>query len=78
MTRPLLWWPLVLLAICRPAEAHQVNLVTARVALAPDRTVSVELGMKGSDVDRLIGTKLYDARRDAVDPAGSRPKRPRP
>ena len=69
MTRPLLWWPLVLLAICRPAEAHQVNLVTARVALAPDRTVSVELGMKGSDVDRLIGTKLYDARRDAVDPA---------
>ncbi len=69
MRRPHLWWLLVLLALCLPAEAHQVNLVTARVALTPDRTVSVELGLKGSDVDRLIGTKLYDAGQDAVDPA---------
>ncbi|WP_407185088.1 HupE/UreJ family protein [Bradyrhizobium centrosematis] len=69
MRRPRLWWLLVLLAICPPAEAHQVNLVTARVALSADRTVSVELGLKGSDVDRVIGTKVYDTRQDAVDPA---------
>ena len=65
----LLLWFAALLGIALPAEAHQVNLVTARVALAPDRTVSVELGVKGSDVDRLIGTKIYDARQDAVHPA---------
>lgn len=69
MRRLLLPWLTVLLGMALPAEAHQVNLVTARVALSPDRTVSVELGLKGSDVDRLIGTKIYDARRDAVDPA---------
>ncbi|WP_128923921.1 HupE/UreJ family protein [Bradyrhizobium guangxiense] len=69
MRRPHWWRLLVLLAICLPAEAHQINLVTVRVALTPDRTVSVELGLKGSDVDRLIGTKVYDARQDAVDPA---------
>lgn len=72
MRRPHLWWLLVLLAICLSAEAHQVNLVTAPVALTPDRTVGVELGLKGSDVDRLIGTKLYDARQDAVDPPRSK------
>ena len=69
MRWPLLLWLAALLGIAVPAEAHQVNLVTARVALTPDRTVSVELGLKGSDVDRLIGTKTYDAKRDAVDPA---------
>jgi hydrogenase/urease accessory protein HupE len=69
MTRPLLLWFAVLLGICLPAEAHQINLVTARVALAGDRTVSVELGLKGSDVDRLIGVTTYDAKQDAVDPA---------
>ncbi|MFB6453194.1 HupE/UreJ family protein [Bradyrhizobium tunisiense] len=68
MRWPRLLWLAVLLGIGLPAEAHQVNLVTARVALSPDRTVSVELGLKGSDVDRLIGTKIYDARQDAVDP----------
>lgn len=69
MRWPRLLWLAVLLGIGLPAEAHQVNLVTARVALSPDRTVSVEIGLKGSDVDRLIGTKTYDSRRDAVDPA---------
>jgi hydrogenase/urease accessory protein HupE len=67
MRWPLLLWLQVLL--CLPAEAHQINLVTARVALAGDRTVSVELGLKGSDVDRLVGSRIYDARQDAVDPA---------
>jgi hydrogenase/urease accessory protein HupE len=69
MTRSLLLWFAVLLGICLPAEAHQINLVTARVALAGDRTVSVELGLKGSDVDRLIGATTYDAKQNAVDPA---------
>ncbi|PDT87259.1 hydrogenase/urease accessory protein [Bradyrhizobium sp. Y36] len=69
MIRPQLLWLAVLLGLCLPAEAHQVNLVTARVALAGDRTVSVELGLKGSDIDRLIGAKVYDTRQDTVDPA---------
>ncbi|TFV73678.1 HupE/UreJ family protein [Bradyrhizobium frederickii] len=65
----LLLWLAILLGIGRPAEAHQVNLVTARVAVTADRIVKVELGLKGSDVDRLIGTRMYDAKQDAVDPA---------
>ncbi|QIO35935.1 HupE/UreJ family protein [Bradyrhizobium sp. 1(2017)] len=69
MRWPRLPWLAVLLGIALPADAHEVNLVTARAALSPDRTVSIELGLKGSDVDRLIGTRIYDARRDAVDPA---------
>ncbi|TFV43205.1 HupE/UreJ family protein [Bradyrhizobium niftali] len=69
MRRARLLWLAALLGACFPAEAHQVNLATARVALTGDRTVTVELGLKGSDVDRLIGTKIYDARQDAVDPA---------
>ncbi|MDD1519138.1 MULTISPECIES: HupE/UreJ family protein [Bradyrhizobium] len=76
MRRPLLAWLAVLLGLALPAEAHEVNLVTARVALSPDRTVSAELGLKGSDVDRLIGTKIYDARRDAVDPAAVEAAKP--
>lgn len=69
MRRLLLAGLAVLLGIAHPAEGHEINLVTARVALSPDRSVGVELGLKGSDVDRAIGTKVYDARRDAVDPA---------
>lgn len=65
----LLLWLAILLGIGGPTEAHQVNLVTARVALTADRVVKIELGLKGSDVDRLIGTTTYDARQDAVDPA---------
>jgi hydrogenase/urease accessory protein HupE len=51
------------------AQAHQVNLSTARVTLGGDRTVGVEIGLKGSDADRLAGTRIFDARRDQVDPA---------
>jgi len=51
------------------AEAHQVNLSTARVTLGADRSVSVEVGLKGSDADRLAGTGIFDAQRDQVDPA---------
>lgn len=75
MRWPLLAW-LTVLGLALPSEAHEVNLITARVALSPDRTVSAELGLKGSDVDRLIGTKIYDARRDAVDPAAVEAAKP--
>jgi hydrogenase/urease accessory protein HupE len=59
----------IVLGVAAPASAHQINLSTARVALTSDRTVAVEVGLKGSDVDRLIGSKVYDAKDDAVDPA---------
>jgi hydrogenase/urease accessory protein HupE len=58
-----------ILGIGASAQAHQVNLSTARVTLAADRTVAVELALKGSDADRLAGTKVFDAQREAVDPA---------
>ncbi|OAF15506.1 hydrogenase/urease accessory protein [Bradyrhizobium centrolobii] len=60
----------ILLGFGVPARAHQVNLSTARVALTADRTVTVEVALKGSDADRLVGTKISDATEDAVDPAG--------
>jgi len=50
------------------AHAHQVNLSTARVELRPDRSVAVEVALKGSDADRLAGTQVFDAQRDRVDP----------
>lgn len=52
------------------AHAHQVNLSTARVVLGRDRSVAVEVALKGSDADRLAGTKVFDDRYDEVDPAG--------
>jgi len=51
------------------AQAHQINLSTARVTLSDDRSVGVEVGLKGSDADRLAGTRIFDAQRDQVDPA---------
>jgi len=51
------------------AQAHQVNLSTARVELRPDRAVAVEVALKGSDADRLAGTEIFDAQKDQVDPA---------
>jgi hydrogenase/urease accessory protein HupE len=51
------------------AQAHQVNLSTARVELRPQREVAVEVALKGSDADRLAGTHMFDAQKDLVDPA---------
>jgi hydrogenase/urease accessory protein HupE len=59
----------IVFAIGMPAHAHQVNLSTARVTLGGDRSVAVEVALKGSDADRLAGTTVFDARRDTVDPA---------
>jgi hydrogenase/urease accessory protein HupE len=60
-----------LVALCAgaAAQAHQVNLSTARVELRPQREVAVEVALKGSDVDRLAGTHVFDAQKDLVDPA---------
>ena len=59
----------VALAALVAAQAHQVNLSTVRVTLGGDRSVSVDVGLKGSDADRLAGTRIFDAQRDHVDPA---------
>jgi hydrogenase/urease accessory protein HupE len=59
----------IALGIGAPAHAHQVNLSTARVTLGGNRTVTVEVALKGSDADRLAGTHIFDAQRDTVDPA---------
>lgn len=56
-------------AIGMSAQAHQVNLSTARVAMGGDRIVAVEVALKGSDADRLASTNVFDRQRDAVDPA---------
>lgn len=59
----------IALGMVNPAAAHQVNLSTARINLNSDRMVHVEVGMKGSDADRLAATKIFDSQRDLVDPA---------
>jgi hydrogenase/urease accessory protein HupE len=51
------------------AQAHQVNLSTARVELRSDRSVAVQVALKGSDADRRAGTQIYDAQKDLADPA---------
>ena len=58
----------ITLCIGVSAHAHQVNLSTARVTLGGNRTVAVEVALKGSDADRLAGTSVFDAQRDSVDP----------
>jgi hydrogenase/urease accessory protein HupE len=51
------------------AQAHQVNLSTARIELRPQRVVAVEVALKGSDADRLAGTRVFDEQKGLVDPA---------
>ena len=43
-----------------PADAHQVNISTARVEVRPQRLVAVEVALKGSDVDRVAATHVFD------------------
>ena len=59
----------IVFGITGASHAHQVNLSTARVTLNGDRTVAVEVALKGSDADRLAGTNIFDTQRDSVDPA---------
>jgi hydrogenase/urease accessory protein HupE len=41
-------------------EAHQINLTNARIVISPDRIVEVEIALKGSDADRVAGTRVFD------------------
>ncbi len=50
------------------AHAHQVNLTTARIVLGPGGTVSVDVALKGSDVDRATGTAIFNEQTGLVDP----------
>ncbi len=58
---------LFLAAPISPAAAHQINLSSARLEVLPDRSVALELALKGSDVDRVAGTKVFDDRTGLVD-----------
>jgi hypothetical protein len=51
------------------AHAHQINLTSARLRVSPDRTVEVEIAMKGSDADRVAGTRVFDDSTGLVRPA---------
>jgi hydrogenase/urease accessory protein HupE len=52
------------------AQGHQINLTNARLVVLPDRTVDVEIAIKGSDVDRAVGTKVFDDATGIVEPRG--------
>jgi hydrogenase/urease accessory protein HupE len=59
---------LLALAMCvMPTEAHQINLTSARLDIGSDRRVALELALKGSDVDRVAGTKVFDEATGLVD-----------
>ena len=58
-----------LLSCANAARAHQVNLMTARLEVLLDRTVDVEIAIKGSDIDRAAGTRVFDDSTNLVRPA---------
>ena len=61
---------LAALVLCAPRlAAHQINLSNARIELKPDRVVSLEVALKGSDVDRVAGTKVFDQQSGLVGPS---------
>jgi hydrogenase/urease accessory protein HupE len=51
------------------AQAHQINLTNARVVIGPDRTIEVEVSLKGSDIDHAVGTSIFDDATGLVEPA---------
>jgi hydrogenase/urease accessory protein HupE len=60
-----------------PANAHQINLTMASIVTNPDRTVDVEVSMKGGDVDRVAHSHIVDdasglVREDALSGAAAR------
>jgi len=59
---------LTALLSCSIAEAHQISLTNARVMVGADRTVDVEIAMKGSDADRVGGTRVFDEATALVQP----------
>ena len=69
LTLPAIFICCIAIWMAGAAQAHQVNLSTARVELRPDCSVAVQVALKGSHVDRLAGTQIYDAQKDLADPA---------
>ena len=69
MTGPFLVILVLLLGGTIGAEAHQIDLTNARLVVSPDRTVEVEVAMRGSDVDRAVGTRVFDDASDLVQPS---------
>jgi hydrogenase/urease accessory protein HupE len=59
---------LLALGCGRSVLAHQINLSSAEVSVGGDRHVAVAIGLKGSDVDRVAGTHIYDPETNAVRP----------
>jgi hydrogenase/urease accessory protein HupE len=62
-------WAMMAAVILCPIRlaAHQVDLSNARIELKPDRTVHLEIALKGSDIDRVTGTKVFDVQSGLVD-----------
>jgi len=61
---------LIAVSACPPElRAHQINLSNARVEIGPDRAVKLEVALKGSDVDRVAGTRVLDEQSELVDAA---------
>lgn len=63
---------ILLLGACfpgAPARAHQVNLLAAEARIEDGRRITLQLTMKGSDVDRVAGTAIAGAVGGQVDPA---------
>jgi hydrogenase/urease accessory protein HupE len=66
----LAWAILAAVSLCPIGlAAHQINLSNARIELKPDRTVHLEVALKGSDVDRVAGTRVFDPQSGLVDAA---------
>ena len=57
----ILWALTAAIGTAAPAPAHQMNLSIARLVIGSDRSVTVAVAMKGSDVDRAAGTHVLDA-----------------
>lgn len=51
-----------------PAAAHSPDLVSSIFRIGEGRIVAGEITMKGSDVDRAIGTKIHDNATDKIIP----------
>jgi hydrogenase/urease accessory protein HupE len=69
-TAALVWAIMAVVGLCQiRLAAHQINLSNARIELKPDRTVSIEIALKGSDVDRVARTSVFDQQSDLVDTA---------
>jgi len=68
ITAALAWAIMAAVGLCPTRlAAHQINLSNARIELKPDRTVSLEIALKGSDVDRVARTNVFDQQSGLVD-----------